>query len=56
MQSRGKTIVLITHDSEITAWADRTVYIRDGRLRTANQEQEYLLHHGIQKGVEGASL
>ncbi|WP_455138676.1 ABC transporter ATP-binding protein [Thermophilibacter sp.] len=42
MQRRGKTIVLITHDPSVAAWADRTVHIRDGRLLTDEQERRYL--------------
>lgn len=56
MQDRGKTIVLITHDPEIAPWADRVVHIRDGRLLTAEQEREYVLHHGAQRMAGGASL
>ena len=56
MQDRGKTIVLITHDPEIATWADRVVHIRDGRLLTAEQEREYVLHHGVQRMAGGASL
>ena len=32
LRSAGKTTVLITHDAEVAAVADRTVHIRDGRL------------------------
>jgi len=39
LREQGKTIVLITHDAEVAAWADRTVHIRDGRLLTAEEEQ-----------------
>lgn len=42
MQRRGKTIVLITHDPEVSAWADRTVHIRDGRLLSDEEERRYL--------------
>ena len=56
MQDRGKTIVLITHDPEIATWADRVVHIRDGRLLTAEQEREYVLHHSAQRMAGGASL
>ena len=56
MQDRGKTIVLITHDPEIATWADRVVHIHDGRLLTAEQEREYVLHHGAQRMAGGASL
>ena len=39
MQRRGKTIVLITHDPSVAAWAD---HIRDGRLLSDEQERRYL--------------
>ncbi len=39
LQERGRTVVLITHDAEVAAWADRTVHIRDGRLLTDEQEK-----------------
>ena len=42
MQRRGKTIVLITHDPEVAAWADRTVHIRDGKLFSDEEERRYL--------------
>jgi putative ABC transport system ATP-binding protein len=28
----GQTIILITHDDSVAAWADRVVYLRDGRV------------------------
>lgn len=30
LRAEGKTIVMVTHESEIAAWADRTIYLRDG--------------------------
>lgn len=42
LQRRGKTIVVITHDAEVAAWADRTVHIRDGRLLSDEEERVYL--------------
>ena len=41
MQRQGKTIVLITHGAEVAAWADRVVYIRDGRLMSAEEERAF---------------
>jgi putative ABC transport system ATP-binding protein len=32
LQRQGRTVVLITHDSEVAQIADRAVHIRDGRL------------------------
>ena len=51
LQQRGKTIVLITHDAEVAAWADRTVHIRDGRLLT--DEQERAVQAQLVGGSEG---
>jgi ABC-type lipoprotein export system ATPase subunit len=31
-RDRGLTIVLVTHDAEIAAYADRAVTVRDGRV------------------------
>ena len=42
LKRRGKTIVLITHDPEVAAWADRTVHIRDGKLLTDEQERSFV--------------
>jgi putative ABC transport system ATP-binding protein len=39
LRDEGKTIVLITHDAEVSAWADRTVHIRDGRLLSDEEER-----------------
>jgi putative ABC transport system ATP-binding protein len=32
LNAAGKTIVLITHESEIAGWARRRVVLRDGRI------------------------
>ena len=50
MRARGKTIVLITHDPEVAAWADRTVHIRDGKLLTDEQERAFVAA-SMQRGV-----
>lgn len=39
LRDEGKTVVLITHDPEVSSWADRTVHIRDGILLTDEQER-----------------
>ena len=39
LRTQGKTIVLITHDAEVAAWADRTVHIRDGHLISDEEER-----------------
>lgn len=39
LREQGKTIVLITHDAEVAAHADRIVHIRDGRLLDDDEER-----------------
>ena len=39
LSDSGSTVVMITHDPEVSQWADRTVFIRDGKLLTAEQER-----------------
>jgi len=46
LRDEGKTIVLITHDPEVAAWADRTVHIRDGKLLTDEEEREVAMRTG----------
>lgn len=41
LSAQGKTIVMITHDPEVSAWAHRTVHIRDGMLLTDEQERAF---------------
>ncbi|MDO4429057.1 MAG: ABC transporter ATP-binding protein [Atopobiaceae bacterium] len=53
MQRRGKTIILITHDPEVAAWADRTVHIRDGRLFSDEEERAYLADLARREGAPG---
>ena len=46
LRSEGKTIVIITHDPEVAAWADRIVHIRDGKLLTDEEEREIIARTG----------
>ena len=55
MKERGKTIVLITHDPEVAAWADRTVHIRDGKLLTDEQERAFTARYE-RRGASGESI
>ena len=33
LNKAGKTIIVITHDEKVAAYADRTIYIEDGKIR-----------------------
>ena len=46
LRNEGKTIVLITHDPEVSDWADRTVHIRDGKLLTDDEERAHAAERG----------
>lgn len=32
LNDEGKTLVVVTHDADIASWADRIVYLQDGRI------------------------
>ncbi len=38
LNSQGKTVVIITHDAEVAAQCDRTIWIRDGRVDQGNSK------------------
>jgi putative ABC transport system ATP-binding protein len=49
---RGVAAVVVTHDAQLASWADRVVFIRDGRIvdQTAPPSPESLLEPGTQPG------
>jgi putative ABC transport system ATP-binding protein len=42
---RGVASVVVTHDAQLAAWADRVVFLRDGRVsdQTARPDPDALL-------------
>ena len=36
-KARGRVLVLVTHDPELAAWADRRLYLKGGRLARAEE-------------------
>lgn len=34
LNQQGKTIIMVTHESDIAAWAKKVVHMRDGRIET----------------------
>ena len=46
LRDEGKTIVIITHDPEVAAWADRIMHIRDGKLITDEEERQIIEQTG----------
>ena len=33
LNKAGKTVIVITHDEKVASYADRTVFIEDGKIR-----------------------
>ena len=47
-RKEGKTIILITHDTELVDYADRVVYIRDGKIEKIVKNRK--LRNGMKGG------
>ena len=40
LHAKGMTIVIVTHDTAVASWADRSVHMHDGKLITSEEELE----------------
>ncbi len=49
LNGQGHTIILVTHDSDIAAYAQRIVHITDGRI-TSDEQQKGKVDHQAQSG------
>jgi putative ABC transport system ATP-binding protein len=49
---RGMAAVVVTHDAKLASWADRVVFLRDGRVvdQTMPPSPESLLQPGMPSG------
>lgn len=54
LHARGSTIVMVTHDDDIAAYAERIIHLRDGQVETDQQNGSYLPQAKSQE-VEHAS-
>ncbi|MDD2792965.1 MAG: ABC transporter ATP-binding protein [Sediminibacterium sp.] len=45
IQEAGNTVVLVTHEEDIAAYAHRVVRLRDGLVESDQTKQEFLQHH-----------
>lgn len=37
LNQEGTTVILVTHEAEVAAYADRTIFVRDGQVTTADE-------------------
>jgi putative ABC transport system ATP-binding protein len=44
LHAQGSTIVMVTHEDEIAAFAQRIIHFRDGRIETDKQNGHFSLH------------
>ena len=49
LHKSGRTVILITHDNEIAAEAERVIRIRDGRIAEDSKEKENPVLHTIRE-------
>ena len=54
LHTQGSTIVMVTHDDDIAAYAERIIKLRDGQIETDEQNGEYASHSTLEE-VEHAS-
>ena len=38
LNRKGRTVVMVTHENDIAAWAQRRVLMRDGRIHSIEGE------------------
>ena len=48
LHREGRTVILITHDNEVAAQAERIIKIKDGRIESDSAEQKAHTDGGIQ--------
>jgi len=46
LHERGRTVIMVTHDAHIATYADRTIVIQDGLVRSGTQEEIYSVKEG----------
>ena len=54
LHTQGSTIVMVTHDDDIAAYAERIIRLRDGQIETDKQNGGYSPRSAV-KEVDNAS-
>jgi len=52
LHRQGSTIVMVTHDDEISAYAQRIIHFRDGRIVTDRQNGHFAEHSMMTEGMD----
>jgi len=39
LHERGRTVIMVTHDAKMAAYANRTIVLEDGQVQSSNQEE-----------------
>jgi len=53
-QQAGKTIIMVTHENDIAAWARRVIRMRDGHIESDERNDRFLGVKGPEKFTPGA--
>jgi macrolide transport system ATP-binding/permease protein len=40
LHKRGKTLIMVTHDAKNATYADRTIVIQDGQIKSSRGQEE----------------
>ena len=56
LHAAGNTIILVTHEADIAAYAKRVIHIRDGRSRTTSSRRRKNREKGRGERREGTAL
>jgi putative ABC transport system ATP-binding protein len=51
LNQSGKTIIMVTHENDIAAWAKRVIRMRDGHIETDERNPQSLAMHGVTSAV-----
>jgi putative ABC transport system ATP-binding protein len=47
LNNTGKTIIMVTHENDIAAWAKRVIRMRDGVIETDERNQHRTMGSGL---------